>query len=153
MKITLFKYSTLLEKQRKVYTQKRDEFLLQGDSITVHSLDLAWSHYLAAISEVRESIHLQRLSGIDPLTEFHRIAISYFDEALDEALNRSGDDIKEIEYSLKTPSSAWTYLVNDNPFNDMMKMKAGSTGMNAGSGLYWPLLIVYWLLGKKNRNK
>ncbi|MBL8025743.1 MAG: accessory Sec system translocase SecA2 [Fibrobacteres bacterium] len=153
IKITLFKYSVLLEKQRKVYMQKRNENLLAGNMITVHSLDLSWSHYLAEISEVRESIHLQRFSGIDPLAEFHRLAISYFDEAIDEALNRSDDDIKEIEHSLKRPSSTWTYLVNDNPFADMLRMKAGGTGMNAGSGLYWPLLVVYWVLGKRGKTK
>jgi preprotein translocase subunit SecA len=47
---------------------------------------------------------------------------------------------------LKAPSSTWTYMINDNPFDGILSLQiAGNIGMALGAGLWWPLLfLVSW---------
>jgi preprotein translocase subunit SecA len=99
---TLWRYSSIVEKQRRTlqewrmevlqgetelemcgrrmperYNQLRDRFgeeiLEQTErAITLHHIDQCWAEHLALITEVRESIHLVGLGRLDPLYEFHK---------------------------------------------------------------------------------
>ena len=102
IKITLNKYSSLIEQQRKIIFKKRSD-ILSGNSVldfyNINSpqqfnklieatneaelmrqckylslliLDKSWSQYLAEIADIREGIHLLNLGGEDPLFEFHK---------------------------------------------------------------------------------
>ena len=112
IKITLNKYSSLIEKQRTILFNRRESifhnhsasvFFKQespekfnkynsviGDKnlngicqlISFYLIDNYWQQYLAEIAEIRESIHLKRVGGQDPYIEFQKLAIKIFDQLL-----------------------------------------------------------------------
>lgn len=95
-------------------------------TITLYHLDRCWTEHLAYLSDIREAIHLHALSREDPLTEFHRVAITAFRELLADVAERSSTTFKSADIgvagidveqaALKRPTATWTYLVHDNPF-------------------------------------
>jgi len=107
---TLWKYSSLVEEQRKVIQKRRQEvirdeaelsllkenagkhyseirvFLGQEEldkldkRITLLQIDRFWADHLAMITDVRESIHLVNVGGESPINEFQRILTDAFRE-------------------------------------------------------------------------
>jgi len=105
---TLWKYSILVEKQRKIIQDRRQEILLDGSdlgfleektpehysdlmsllgkdriqdiekTITLFQIDRCWAEHLALIADVREGIHLASVGGKSPVQEFHKIAETEF---------------------------------------------------------------------------
>jgi preprotein translocase subunit SecA len=100
---TLWKYSSVIEEQRRIVHQMRKDVLL-GKSlllllatqtprrysdlrsivgeevlqrvekqITLFHIDRCWAEYLARIAHIRDGIHLFSFSGQNPLDEFHKI--------------------------------------------------------------------------------
>ncbi|MCC5465388.1 accessory Sec system translocase SecA2 [Pelosinus baikalensis] len=110
----LWKYSFIIEQQRRIIHNKRQDILwnkisldvlsskaadrycaLQAQvgedilrkvekQITLYHINKCWADYLDYISYEREGIHLVAIGKKDPLTEFHRIAIEAFDEMMDK---------------------------------------------------------------------
>ncbi|HJQ46179.1 MAG TPA: accessory Sec system translocase SecA2 [Amycolatopsis sp.] len=95
--------------------------------IMLYHLDQQWSDHLAYLTDVRESIHLRALARETPLDEFHRLAIPEFRKIIPAIEERSVKTLEEAEITdgevdlaasgVRRPSSTWTYLVHDNPFN------------------------------------
>jgi len=55
---------------------------------------------------------------------------------------------------LKIPTSTWTYLINDNPFENTLEIAmAGNIGLSAAIGFMWPLLVVYSLVKNQKLEK
>jgi preprotein translocase subunit SecA len=107
---TLRLYSELIETERKIVQQKRENILLFRDAtwekrrlpptlrtrgitrfgpqdweeilrqVRLFHLDRCWSDHLAFLADVRESIHIVSLGGKEPLHEFHRSAVDAFAE-------------------------------------------------------------------------
>jgi preprotein translocase subunit SecA len=105
---TLWKYSILVEKQRKTIQNRREEILLDGSdlgfldekaperysdlesllgkdriqniekTITLFQIDRCWAEHLAMIADVREGIHLASVGGNSPVQEFHKIVDAEF---------------------------------------------------------------------------
>jgi len=183
IKKTICKYSGLLEQQRRLLFQRREQWLISdaclglfrerapqalaaleaaagpeavleaGRRISLLCLDQAWSRHLAAIADIREGIHMARLGGQDPLLEFHRQAIASFEElegGLEDQALEAFSRLRIVEgriiwdeAGLKAPSSTWTYLVNDNPFENMLAANiASSLPLSIAAGVWWPLLMV-----------
>lgn len=181
VKKTLCLYSDLVEQQRMLLLEKRTgwlsmdiclEFFKSHDpqrfqtlldavgentlsvacrQILLLSVDWAWSQYLAEISDVRESIHLVRFAGTEPIVEFRKQAIAMFERleseietgALDvfHRVKPENGKISLSQAGLKSPSSTWTYLVNDNPFDlDMVAGIVGDIGKTVASGIIRPFL-------------
>lgn len=108
----LWKYSFIIEQQRRIIHNKRQEIVLDtlpldllsskvpdrycalralvGEDVlrkaekqmTLYHINKCWAEYLDDISYEREGIHLVAIGKKDPLTEFHRIAIEAFDEMM-----------------------------------------------------------------------
>ncbi|HOC16645.1 MAG TPA: accessory Sec system translocase SecA2 [Vicinamibacterales bacterium] len=106
---TLWRYSEMVDDQRRMVYERRQAFLRDeadpdvcrarapeqyaalvraaGEAavrraeqrLIVRALDQAWTDHLAFVEDVREGIHLQRYGGKDPLTEFSRQLIEAFD--------------------------------------------------------------------------
>jgi len=117
----LWDYSSLIEKQRQVIADWRQEVLEGGASLdllerrsaarwlalkkdvgadplhrveqrlTLLILDRLWSEHLAELERLRDELHLVVFDGRTPLVEFCRIAGATFDELL----HRIDDDIVE----------------------------------------------------------
>jgi preprotein translocase subunit SecA len=125
--------------------------------ISLFYLDKFWSSYLAEIADIREGIHLTRLGGQEPVFEFQKLVVKNFDNLQNEmelnlikSFNNIDDNIADLDsLGLKAPSATWTYLVNDNPFEDMLEiLLIGYVGLSTGAGLYWPLMGLYLLHNK-----
>ena len=185
---TLWRYSALLDEQRRSVYQWRDSLLCDDvepvtcaagapdhhrrleqsvgaselrraeNRLTMHLLDRRWSAHLALVEDIREGIHLQRLGGREPITEFHRQIVTAYASMMDSLreevlatfsrLTPSGGAIDLERAGVQGPSSTWTYLVNDNPFSTFgISLIAGrSVGYSAAVGLvaamYWPIIAV-----------
>ncbi len=95
--------------------------------IMLYHLDQLWADHLAFLTDVRETIHLRALARETPLDEFHRAAIPEFRKISGEAEKRSAKTLVEAELTdegvnlvaagVRRPTSTWTYLVHDNPFD------------------------------------
>ena len=94
--------------------------------IALYHLDRCWAEHLAYLSDLREGIHLRALGRENPLDEFHKAAIPAFHKIVEESWTRSVETLETAETDadgvdlpasgVQRPTSTWTYLVNDNPF-------------------------------------
>jgi len=134
--------------------------------LLTRSVDAHWSEYLANIAEIREGIHLrsyaaQGIAGQSPYVEFQKIAVKLFREMLEKLETEAillfkeftpgSDTMENLNQKLKRPSSTWTYLINDDPFDN-----AGNLGKSIALAyhmvLFSPVMIIYMLYVKlKNR--
>ena len=99
--------------------------------ITLYAIDACWADYLTRVADIRENIHLVVLANQAPLEEFHkRVGREYGDllERIESEIVRTfccveitaaGIDLDKE--GLCGPSSTWTYLINDNPFGDVLQ--------------------------------
>lgn len=95
--------------------------------ILLFHLDQLWADHLAFLTDVRESIHLRALGRETPIDEFHRAAIPEFHQIIDAAKRRSVAVFTDLQVTsgsfdlagsgVRRPTSTWTYLVHDNPFD------------------------------------
>ncbi len=120
--------------------------------ITLYHFDRAWIEYLATVASIREGIHLNRLGGREPLHEFLKQSASAFEQmerdidvqikSTFETVEVDASGIDAEKEGLRGPSSTWTYLVNDNPFDwlgSLTSMRHAGFGVWAGIlfGLFW----------------
>jgi preprotein translocase subunit SecA len=129
-------------------------------TVTLCCIDRAWRDHLAFCADVREGIHLVRLGGRDPLTQFTSQAIAAFsqiDDAIDEAVYAAlalvkidGSVLDLTATGLKRPSSTWTYLVNDDPFKSrigaLLTGPGGATVAMYSAAVMMPLLVAWGLV-------
>jgi len=183
---TLWKYSQMVDEQRRMVHERREAWLIDdaepgvciegaGDHyraleaqagadavrhaeqrLAMHFLDRGWCDHLALIEDIREGIHLQRLGGKEPLTEFSRQIIDAFAGMMNRVeeetvstfmrLRADGGVIDLAQVGVGGSSSTWTYLVNDNPFSTLgMSLLASRTlTMTAGTLalVYWPITLM-----------
>jgi preprotein translocase subunit SecA len=159
---TLWRYTSLIESQRKAVHQRRqailqdevplellstqarqryDELLADGVSrdilrqvekqITLFQIDVCWAEHLSRVAEIRENIHLVVLANQSPLDEFHKRAGREYAEMLKRIDRQIVRTFRSAEITpagidldkegLRGPSSTWTYLINDNPFGDVLQ--------------------------------
>lgn len=95
--------------------------------IMLYHLDLAWSDHLAALDDLRESVHLRALAKESPIDEFHRASISAFRDLAADAVTAAAKTFRTVDITSRgvdldaegmgRPSSTWTYMVNDNPLS------------------------------------
>jgi preprotein translocase subunit SecA len=115
IKKTLNRYSFLLEQQRQILFNQREDWLRPSCAseffaahvpdmfaeycddrfeqlfprILLYCVDTAWIQYLSEIDDVREGIHLHRIGGQDPYLEFQKFAVIRFDELMDKIEERA----------------------------------------------------------------
>lgn len=134
--------------------------------ITLFHIDRAWAEHLAWLADVRESIHLVSIGGQRPLDEFHKAAVGAFDTllaAIDERIVRTFEEAPIGEGGLdidaagvRSPSSTWTYLVNDEGLMALEGALAGSGNFAiagaAALGL-GPILFLWALFARLSPRK
>jgi preprotein translocase subunit SecA len=133
--------------------------------LTLVAVDHCWSEHLAEMQALRDEIHLVRLDGRDPLTEFYRAAGTAFstlrgriDDAVAGTFERITITAEGVDWEgegLRGPSSTWTYMIDDEAF------AAGTfqtLAHRASLGLWavvltWPLLFVWGLAERWRRRR
>ena len=83
----------------------------------------AWAEYLENMAYVKDSIHIMKMSGKDPLFEYNKILFDSFTELKANIKNRILDSLQKAEINesgvdteslgLVKPSSTWTYIVSN----------------------------------------
>jgi preprotein translocase subunit SecA len=125
--------------------------------VTLAQIDRSWSDHLSFLTDLREGIHLLRLGGLDPLSQFKLKAAEGFqhleaeiDDAVRAALARVTVRDGELDLAraeVKGPSATWTYLINDDPFRHQLGMMLTGPGKTtlamAAVALYWPLVMLF----------
>jgi preprotein translocase subunit SecA len=131
-------------------------------AVTLFHIDRAWREHLSSIADVREGIHLVRLGGDDPLTRFKVLAGESFRRLREDvehsvmaalsAIEPTGADLDLSRLGLKGPASTWTYLINDDPFREMLGSQLtgpGRTTLSIGAAVFaTPLLILLGLVDR-----
>ncbi|GHJ42959.1 protein translocase subunit SecA [Catellatospora sp. TT07R-123] len=94
--------------------------------IALYHLDRGWADHLGMLANVRDGVHLRALGRLDPLDEFHRVAVPEFEQLLADvdaataqtfmAARIDSPDWTPEDAGLERPSATWTYMVHDNPF-------------------------------------
>jgi preprotein translocase subunit SecA len=121
--------------------------------IALFHIDRGWADHLAAMADIREGIHLSRLGGRNPLHEYLKLAVDAFDhmeaaveDGIKDSFERAGitsDGIDFDKEGLRGPSSTWTYLVNDNPFEWTLGLSApGNMGLGIAAGFLGGLFVL-----------
>ncbi len=142
----------------------KEQLSVVCEKIILYCIDRFWSFYLAEIADIREGIHLKRIGGQVPYIEFQKISVKMFSELLEdldkkmlEIFNKIKIKDKTIDlekHGLKGPSATWTYLINDNTFENILGLQfAGNIGMSIGGGMLGPLMVISQLLRKLGRKK
>lgn len=125
---TLFTYAGVIENQRKIFQENREDILINGYKpmegsqahkrqaaltsefstkeiadfwriIALLSMDKQWSMHLHNANEVKESIHLSSLAGLSPSSEFNKITAEAFIQMMDQL-----DEYIEMEFQKKVLS-------------------------------------------------
>ena len=157
---TLRKYSEIIENQRRTISAWRSSLLLDespqwilptraadrydelatdfGEAtlqdverqIAIDEIDRQWADHLERLSEIRESIHLFSLGGLDPYMEFLKKASQAFRELQElvedgiverfnnVAVTSAGIDLQRE--GMVGPSATWTYMITDHPVGDVL---------------------------------
>ena len=139
--------------------------------VTLYYIDQSWADYLEYASYIRDGIHLVIVAGQNPLEEYLlkvsrafkeldiSIVSSIIDALKDVKITENGIDVGIKD--LKGPSATWTYLLNDNPFEDDLGLMLASTrniGFSVMASLVpWisPVLIISFIFQrfiKKDRH-
>jgi preprotein translocase subunit SecA len=194
---TLFHYSQIIERQRKVTSRLR-QLVLKGDkpfgfptedshpyyiqmlhelnkkgseeqvrNTILNYIDDHWSEHLARVADIREGVHLFRLSGQIPLDEYHKQVQDAFHQMHEhrgkriiktlESLLRKGGDVEFMTKNLNDPASTWTYMLNDNPFTNLGTALIASRNIGFAVGaarsliLYAPLILMILIIKRIRR--
>jgi len=136
---------------------------LERNILLIH-LDRAWSEHLAWLRDTRDSIHLVAAGGRVPLYDFQRQAAETFGELEPEidrrvretfaSLPREGTAVDLDAEGWRGPSSTWTYLINDNTFEEIARPR--NIGFHAVAIAWWGPIwlipgIVRRLRGRRTR--
>jgi preprotein translocase subunit SecA len=147
------------ERYNKLLSIVSKEVLTEVEKqITLFHIDKAWTEYLGYITYIREGIHLLSLGGKNPSFEFQKTIIKAFEE-MKQTINariistfttaeitEKGIDAKRE--GMTGPSSTWTYLINDNPFeNQLFKVLAGSHAVSFGVAMFLSMNLPIVLVG------
>jgi preprotein translocase subunit SecA len=149
------------ERRTALVVKAGEEAVVDAERIVMLGcIDRAWRNHLAFCADLREGIHLARLGGRDPLTLFTLEAIRAFssiDEAIDDAVIDALARVRSVDGALdlsgtglKTPTSTWTYLVNDDPFRNrigaLLTGPGGATIAMYSAAILMPLLLLWGLV-------
>ncbi|MFR1722983.1 helicase-related protein [Emergencia timonensis] len=82
----LDKYSHVQELHRQQITEYRENLLFAQPSMpqaaALHCINEHWSDYLQAMENIRNSIHLVILGGLDPIDEYNKAAAKAYEEMM-----------------------------------------------------------------------
>ncbi|MGB9005718.1 MAG: accessory Sec system translocase SecA2 [Candidatus Aminicenantales bacterium] len=123
---TLYTYSSLVELQRKIVQEERQQILREGEqpderilpwpgpaaggearlgqttlarlerAVRLRALDQGWADHLAWVNDTRESIHLVSLGGLMPDREFQKSATAAFLEMMAKAEESAEAELKRL---------------------------------------------------------
>ena len=130
IRLFLRKYESVLEGQRLVLQERRQEVLTgavpcESDRerlVTLATIDDLWSDYLAAVAEVRAGTVWISLGGGNPMGDFLIRLHAMFQElqrTIDEEIVARLGAADTFAPGSRERGATWTYLTTDEPFGAM----------------------------------
>ena len=144
----LHKYEGVVEEQRRTIQRHRQDILL-GDIprvseterlVALTTIDDLWSDHLAAVAELRESIHLVSLAGRDPLLAYLKDVHAMFEqlhERIEEEIAKQMATAGKDGFDDKQRGATWTYLTTDQPFGAGTERIFRGLARKVKSGSFW----------------
>jgi preprotein translocase subunit SecA len=126
------------ERWRALVDRHGEEAVAEAERLlALRLLDRAWSEQLATVAAIREGIHLEAAATVttfgstrDPLPIFHRKVGDAWGEALDRWNERWCEAAARLELdeqgrlveepALRAPASTWVYVINDDPYGELL---------------------------------
>ena len=123
----LAKYSYIVEHQRQIITNYRNEILLEKEQfdilynndplyyerlvaqcgirgleiaekqLALYYINLHWAEYLESMEYIRDGIHLMLIGGLNPIDEYQKMAIIAFDEIMNDIITDIINGLKTYE--------------------------------------------------------
>ncbi len=127
--------------------------------------DRQWALHLDELAQSRDGVHLVRLGGQNPLHTFQKMADASFNKLYERLEIILGDwinkvlteDLSEEEMQqLERPASTWTYVINDNPFEDQLSillLNNANTGMHVdfvSAPVLFTVAMMRWIKQKRS---
>lgn len=122
----LVKYEAVIEGQRQLIQERRQEILLSelpelDRVVSLATIDDLWSDHLAAITEIRSGVHWYAWGGRDPLHEYlTRVDSQYraLEDGLENEIAARLEEAREKGLDPSQRGATWTYLTTDRPFGE-----------------------------------
>jgi preprotein translocase subunit SecA len=131
--------------------------------LTLYAIDQCWADHLAAVAEVKESIHLVAVGGLSPIQEFGKSVVQsfepFFDSVADQVVDRftalriTVDGVDLDAAGLRGPSSTWTYLVEYKDPLAAILISLSHIGFAVGAAATGPLLLLWALMRRLWRRR
>ncbi len=111
------RYSELVKEYGRIFVSKIEK------EIILRVINQCWTDYLDNMAYIKDSIHILKMSGKDPLFEYNRILFDSFYELktnihdqivyLFETIPVDKDGVDLDEQGFPMPTSTWTYIVSN----------------------------------------
>lgn len=176
------KQRTILQKERrqiladpnqlnKLFPNVPDLSVASSDELhwikayTLLQYDRQWALHLDELAQSRDGIHLVRLGGQNPLSTFRKMADISFTKLYERLEINIQDWVtrvlkegvsQEEAASIDRPASTWTYVINDNPFEDqlsIMLLDNANTGMHVdfvAAPFLFTVAMMKWVKKKRS---
>lgn len=127
--------------------------------------DRHWASHLDTLAQSRDGVHLVRLGGQNPLHVFRKMADTSFLQLYEKLELELRSEIRQIVSvekptrelaRLERPASTWTYVINDNPFEDqlsIMLLDNANTGMHVdfvAAPFLFTVAMMKWMKKKRS---
>lgn len=127
--------------------------------------DRQWALHLDELAQSRDGVHLVRLGGQNPLNTFRKMADASFSKLYERLEIQIRDWVQKIleegvspeqATDLERPASTWTYVINDNPFEDqlsIMLLDNANTGMHVdfiAAPFLFTVAMMRWMKKKRS---
>jgi hypothetical protein len=132
IRLLLRKYEGLVEGQRQIIQQQRQDVLTGATPstselerlVSLATIDDLWSEHLAAVADLRVGSQWVSWGGRDPLSRYLNEVHSMFRELQTTIVAEIPRRLAEAESSGSDPSrrgATWTYLTTDQPFGSLQE--------------------------------
>jgi len=133
-------------------------------ALILYHLDQAWRLHLGDMADLESCISLRTAGGRQAFIEFQKQAFDWFVEqqhssvesavsAFNELKSEDGE-LNLAKAGITSPSSTWTYQINDAMFDDSRNVLLGQPGLAAGIVFYaGPLLLLQLWVAKRLKRK
>ncbi len=107
------------------YSQKYSQSMVNDaeKQLCLRVINQSWADYLDNMSYVKDSIHILKMSGMDPLFEYNKVLFESFNELKSNIKDQISELLETIEIDengvnldqigLPKPGSTWTYIVSN----------------------------------------
>ncbi len=134
-------------------------------SFALLQYDQQWALHLDELAQSRDGVHLVRLGGQNPLNTFRKMADASFSKLYERLEIQIRDWVQKVleegispeeATDLERPASTWTYVINDNPFEDqlsIMLLDNANTGMHVdfiAAPFLFTVAMMRWMKKKRS---